>query len=456
MAVYTVALEAGAEGLQRQGPEYPVNGELGAIPLGALGVWDELRGGGDQVRRVAVGALDAPGQVLERDPRHQPVLPGGAGGRHGRSNLPLLTQANVLHQERSGDGHRDGDEGEDEASVERIREAFPGHLEDLLDELLPTGEGRSHAIQGVAGLVAHQRVRVFQGIYQSSGSLRRGIVHKVVSVTRGHERADNCRANRRAQRTDELRGRGRDAEKPLLDGALDGEGRRRHERSEAEASNHEVEGDGPLRGVHIQCRQQVDAEGHHYRTGDHERFDALYAGYDLAADNPHGRHAEYQRCEHRARTRGCLAEHALHEERSIEDDPEHPDADHEHQQRGGAEDPTLEQGERYYGLGRPELYGYEGGEQDTGDHERDDDAGGIPSVALANPREPKQQRDHRGRNGGGAEVVYLYPEPPGALAEYDGQGEQRKDAERQVDVEDPPPREVVRDPTPHRRTDNAR
>src|SRR5215217_278250 len=139
MAVYTVALEAGAEGLQRQGPEYPVNGELGAIPLGALGVWDELRGGGAQVRRVAVGALGAPGQVLERDPRHQPGLPGG--GREGRSNRPLLAQANVLHQERSGDGHRDGDEGEDEAIVERIREAFPGDLEDLLDELLPAGEG---------------------------------------------------------------------------------------------------------------------------------------------------------------------------------------------------------------------------------------------------------------------------------------------------------------------------
>src|SRR5215217_4100981 len=194
MAVNTVALEAGAKGLQRQGPEYPVNGKLGAIPLGTLGVRDELRGGGDQVRRVAVGALDAPGQVLERDPHHQSVLPGGAG----RSNLTLLAQANVLHQERRGGGHRDGDEGEDEAIVERIREAFPGDLEDLLDELLPAGEGGSHAIQGVAGLVAHQRVRVFQGIYQSSGSLRWGIVHKVVSVTRGHERADNCRANRRA------------------------------------------------------------------------------------------------------------------------------------------------------------------------------------------------------------------------------------------------------------------
>src|ERR671921_1969924 len=331
MAVPTVALETGAEGLQRQGPQYPVNSELGAIPLGTFGVWDELQRGGDQVRRVAVGALYAPGQVLERDRRHQPVLPGGARGRDGCRLIPLLAQTDILHQERGDDGRRYGDEGEDEAVVERIREAFPGNLEDPLDELLPAGEGGSHAIQGVAGLVAHQRVRIFQGIYQSSGSLRRGIVHKVVSVTRGHERADNCRADRRAQRTDELRGRGRDAEKSLLDGTLDGEGRRRHERSEAEASNHEVEGDGPLRGVHIQCRQQVDAEGHHYRAGDHERFDALYAGYDLAADNPHGRHAEYERCEHRARTRGCLAKHALHEERSVEDDPEHPDADHEHQ-----------------------------------------------------------------------------------------------------------------------------
>src|SRR5215212_11927447 len=39
--------------------------------------------------------------------------------------------------------------------------------------------------------------------------------------------------------------------------------------------------------------------------------------------------------------------------------------------------------------------------------------------------------------------------------EHYGQGEERKDTERQIDVEDPPPGEIVRDPTPHRRTDDA-
>src|ERR671920_1745414 len=312
-------------------------------------------------------------------------------------------------------------------------------------------EGGSNTIQGVAGLVADQRVRVLERIYQAAWGLRRGVVLQVVSVTGGDERPDHRRADRRTQRPDELRSRGRDAEQPLLDRALNGEGGRRHERPEPETRDHEVEGYGRLGGVHVQRRQQVDAEGHHNRPDDHERLYALDAGYDLAADDPHGRHAKDERGEHGARARGGLAEHALHEERGVEDDPEHPDTDHEHQERRGAEDPALEEGERNYGLGCPELYGYEGGEQDAGDDEPNDDACGIPVVALTDPREREQQRDDRGRDGGGAEEIYLHPQTPGALVEHDRQSEQGEHAEGQIDVEHPPPGEVVGDPTSHRR-----
>src|SRR5215212_5433693 len=79
----------------------------------------------------------------------------------------------------------------------------------------------------------------------------------------------------------------------------------------------------------------------------------------------------------------------------------------------------------------------------------------IGTVALTDARDREQQRDDRGGYGGGSEVVYLHPVPPGALVEHDGQGEEREDAERQIDVEDPPPGEVVRDPTSHRRADYA-
>ena len=77
--------------------------------------------------------------------------------------------------------------------------------EDLIDELLPTGEGGSDAVQCIAGLLANERVRVFQGVYQSAWNLWRGVVLQVIGVARGHERAYYGRANRRAQRTDELR-----------------------------------------------------------------------------------------------------------------------------------------------------------------------------------------------------------------------------------------------------------
>jgi hypothetical protein len=134
----SVALEARAKDFQCQGPQYLVSSELGAFPLGPFGAGDELRGGGDQASGVAVGALDAPGQVLERDPRHQSVLP---EVRDRSRPLLLIAQANVLHKEGGYDGHRDGDEGEDEAVVKRTREALAGDLEDLVDELLPAGEG---------------------------------------------------------------------------------------------------------------------------------------------------------------------------------------------------------------------------------------------------------------------------------------------------------------------------
>ena len=43
----TVALEARAKGFERQGSQYPVDGEQGALPLGAIRAGDEFGGGGD-------------------------------------------------------------------------------------------------------------------------------------------------------------------------------------------------------------------------------------------------------------------------------------------------------------------------------------------------------------------------------------------------------------------------
>src|ERR671915_920110 len=75
----------------------------------------------------------------------------------------------------------------------------------------------------------------------------------------------------------------------------------------------------------------------------------------------------------------------------------------------------------------------------------------VASQSYPSPtHESESKRDDRGRYGGGPEVIYLHPEAPGSLVEHDGQREEREDAERQIDVEDPTPGEVVRDPPPHR------
>src|SRR5829696_3072553 len=147
MAVRAVAPDAAAEGFERKGPKDPVDGDPGALSLRALVIWYKSGGGGDQVRGVAVGPLYAPGEVLERDARDHPVLlEVGSHRRGGWSSSALFTQTDVLHQDRGDDRRRDGDEGEDEAVVERIREAFAGDLKDLVYQLLPAGEGGGHAI----------------------------------------------------------------------------------------------------------------------------------------------------------------------------------------------------------------------------------------------------------------------------------------------------------------------
>src|SRR5215210_8395055 len=138
IALCAVATQAGAEGFECHGPEYPVDGYPGPLSLRALGIRDEAGGGGDQVRRVAVGALDAPGKVLQRDARdHLVPLENGSRGNPG---CTLVAEADVLHENRGDDGEGDGDEGEDEAVVKRIRKAISGDLQDLAYELLPAGE----------------------------------------------------------------------------------------------------------------------------------------------------------------------------------------------------------------------------------------------------------------------------------------------------------------------------
>src|SRR5918911_3023489 len=109
MAVRAVASEAGAQGFERHGPEHPVDGDPGPLPLRAAGIGNEPGGDVDQVRRVTVGPLDAPGEVLERYSRQHTVLleRGGRGRRSVRGcalTRALIAETEVLHQERGDDG----------------------------------------------------------------------------------------------------------------------------------------------------------------------------------------------------------------------------------------------------------------------------------------------------------------------------------------------------------------
>ena len=154
-------------------------------------------------------------------------------------------------ERRRDDGEGDGDEGEDETIVDGVREAFAGDLQDLRRRAArrrgrprrpgPARPGRPRS-RARAGL---------QRVDEPVWGLRRGVIVQLVRVALGDDGADHRGAHRRAQGADELRGRGRDAEHPLLDGALHGEGGGRHDRAEPEARDPEVEGDRCLGGVNV-------------------------------------------------------------------------------------------------------------------------------------------------------------------------------------------------------------
>src|SRR5215210_5693518 len=310
----------------------------------------------------------------------------------------LFRQAYVLHGERDEDGAEHGDENEKEAIVDGIGEGDAGGRDELADDLLPAREGRYDAFERPARLVADEGLRVFERADEPVRRPGRSVRGQVFGVALGHDRADDGGADRGPEGADELGRGGGDAEHALLDAVLHGEDGGRHDQTKPQPRDREVERDGRLRGLNVQRGQEVDAEGHENGAHDGERLDAPDAGDDLAAQDPDEGHGEDERREHRPGAGRRLAQRTLHEERRIQDDAEHPDADEEHQHTGGDEYPALEERERDDGLPRPQLDGDEDGEQNRGDDEPGDDAVRVPGVALADPGEPEQQRRDGGRD----------------------------------------------------------
>src|SRR5919199_2087494 len=247
-----------------EGTDDGLRGVGGSLELIAVAPVRQPRGGPDQVGVILVAGFYAVGEVREGGRRS---LPSGEAGRaagrdeergdslvsgvprripsqgigevrddrgvlvsplRGLDGWPLL-EADVPHEQRRRKGASDGEEHEDEAVVDGVREGLASGPYHLRDQLLPAGEGGGRSDEGLPRLLAHQSLGVLERRDEPPWRLRRGVIRQALGVTLGDDGADYGRPHRRAYRAYELRRRGRHAEKMAVHRALHGEGGGRHD-----------------------------------------------------------------------------------------------------------------------------------------------------------------------------------------------------------------------------------
>ena len=181
-----------------------------------------------------------------------------------------------------------------------------------------------------------------------------------------------------------------------------------------------------------------------------------------AADGEGDERPDPARRQHPARGEGVVAQEMLRVEGEEHEAPVEPEADQRHQERAERERSVREHAQVDDGIGHRQLPPDEGHE---GDHSEDDEPGDggrvepVESLALV-------QRDLEGADArheeGEADAVERAGGPAAGLRALrrvlqEGAAERQRDrAERQVQVEDPPPGVVVGDPAAHRRPHDGR
>jgi hypothetical protein len=164
------------------------------------------------------------------------------------------------------------------------------------------------------------------------------------------------------------------------------------------------------------------------RADDRPRLVTAGARDDLAGADRRHQHAGHHGHELQAGLRRRCAAHDLLEQRQVGQRAEQREADHEADHAGDREHAVAEQLRRQHRLGRPLLDPHERDQRDDGDHAEPDDERRVPVVLR-----PAERREQRYR-----------------------QDAEREHAQRQVHVEDPPPREVRREEPADQRPGHAR
>ncbi|GBD19156.1 hypothetical protein HRbin27_01660 [bacterium HR27] len=151
----------------------------------------------------------------------------------------------------------------------------------------------------------------------------------------------------------------------------------------------------------------------------------------------------------------CRAtEYGLDEQRQVEDRSEHPDRDQESREERWCVDAVLEEPEVEDRFGGAQFDDREERKEDDADGEQPDDLHRSPRILGTGPREGEQHRCHARDQQGCAGVVDAMLPPASQLGHGESGGEQRQQADRHIDIENPAPAPVISDPPAEARSND--
>jgi hypothetical protein len=145
----------------------------------------------------------------------------------------------------------------------------------------------------------------------------------------------------------------------------------------------------------------------------------------------------------------------LEVEGQVGDRPEERESDDEPDGAGDAEDAVAEDLERQDRLSSPRLHEHERREQGDAPHDQSDHLRRPPGVGGAAEARVEDDRRETAREQSRAEVVDLVPGLVGASLERGRDHGERDQPDRDVDVEDPAPGQVVDEETAEQRPDHV-
>ena len=205
----------------------------------------------------------------------------------------------------------------------------------------------------------------------------------------------------------------------------------------------------------LHAGQEENANRHHRRSGNRPKTVLSRLGNDLPRTDRHDEQARHQRQEPDTGQGRRDAAYYLEERRQVDDRPEHREPDDEADNACDPEGAHLEEVQRQHRLGGTALNDHEHAHQDHAQYGEGDDRGRSPGVRGPTEACEQYERGRRSREHRSPEVVDDVVDPSQVAWHPAGYDNESNRTDREVDVEDPAPREVIDEEPAEQRPNDA-